>query len=44
VPSFVTAGVPSPKQYADVLAWAQEKELISEDVPYDQCISSEFLP
>jgi NitT/TauT family transport system substrate-binding protein len=44
VPSFVTAGVPSPEQYADVLAWAQEKELISEDVPYEQCISSEFLP
>ncbi|MBW6472218.1 MAG: ABC transporter substrate-binding protein [Anaerolineaceae bacterium] len=44
VPVFVTAGVPSPEQYADVLAWAQEKELISGDVPYDQCISSEFLP
>lgn len=44
VPSFVTAGVPSPEQYADVLAWAQEKDLISEDVPYEQCISSEFLP
>lgn len=44
VPLFVTAGVPSPEQFADVLAWAQEKELISEDVPYEQCISSEFLP
>lgn len=44
VPLFVTAGVPSPEQYADVLAWAQENELISEDVPYEQCISSEFLP
>lgn len=44
VPSFVTAGVPSPEQYADVLAWAQEQELISGDVPYEQCISSEFLP
>ncbi|PKO06359.1 MAG: hypothetical protein CVU41_06450 [Chloroflexi bacterium HGW-Chloroflexi-3] len=44
VPLFVTAGVPSPEQYADVLAWAQEKDLISEDVPYEQCISSDFLP
>ena len=44
VPSFVTAGVPSPEQFADVLAWAQEKELISGDVRYEQCISSDFLP
>ncbi len=44
VPSFVTAGVPSQEQYADVLAWAQEKDLITDDVPYDQCITAEYLP
>lgn len=44
VPSFVTAGVPSPEQFADVLSWAQEKELISDEVPYERCISSEYLP
>jgi NitT/TauT family transport system substrate-binding protein len=44
VPSFVTAGVPSQEQYADVLAWAQEKELITSDVPYDQCITADYLP
>ena len=44
VPSFVTAGVPSQEQYADVLAWAQEKELITSDVPYEQCITADYLP
>jgi len=44
VPSFATAGVPSPEQFEDVLIWAQEKDLISEDVPYEQCISADFLP
>jgi len=44
VPSFVTAGVPSQAQYDDVLAWAKEKELITEDVPYNQCISADYLP
>jgi len=44
VPIFVSAGVPSPQQYADVLAWAQEKDLISEAVPYERCIRADFLP
>lgn len=44
VPTFVTASVPSPQQYADVLAWAQEKDLISVAVPYERCISADFLP
>jgi NitT/TauT family transport system substrate-binding protein len=44
VPIFVTAGVPSPQQYADVLAWAQEKGLFTGTVPYERCISADFLP
>ena len=44
VPRFATAGVPSIEQYADVLAWAQENDLITEDVPYEQCISADYLP
>lgn len=44
VPTYVTAGVPSQEQFADVLEWAKENELISVDVAYDQCISAEFLP
>ncbi len=44
VPTFVTAGVPSQEQFADVLNWAKDNELIVEDVAYDQCISAEYLP
>jgi NitT/TauT family transport system substrate-binding protein len=44
VPTFVTAGVPSQTQYDDVLAWAKEKDLINKDVPYNQCITDEYLP
>ena len=44
VPTFVTAGVPSQAQYDDVLAWAKEKDLINVDVPYNQCVSEEYLP
>ncbi len=44
VPTFITAGVPSMEQYADVMNWAQEKGLVSEYVPYEQCISADFLP
>jgi NitT/TauT family transport system substrate-binding protein len=44
VPTFVTAGVPSQSQYDDVMAWAKDKNLLTEDVPYDRCISVEYLP
>lgn len=44
VPRFVTAGVPSQAQYDDVLAWAKEKNLLTENVPYDQCISADYIP
>ncbi len=44
VPQFVTAGVPSVAQYQDVLNWAHEKGMLTEDVPYDRCITAEFLP
>jgi NitT/TauT family transport system substrate-binding protein len=44
VPQFVTAGVPSVEQYQDVLSWAHDKGMLSEDVPYDRCITAEFLP
>ena len=33
VPQFVTAGVPSQAQYDDVLAWAQEKGLLTNPCP-----------
>jgi len=44
VPGFVTAGVPSEEQYADVLAWAREKGLLDTDVPYSETVNPSFLP
>lgn len=44
VPKFVTAGVPTQAQFADVLAWAKEKKLIEKDIDYANLITAEFLP
>ncbi len=44
VPQFVTAGVPSQAQFDDVLAWAQEKGMLTSDVPYQRCVNDDFLP
>lgn len=44
VPPFVTANVPSETQFKDVLLWAQEKGMLTEDVAYDRCVNASFLP
>lgn len=44
VPQFVTAGVPSQKQFADALAWAKEKGYVAKDIAYSDCVSADFLP
>ncbi|MBI4927017.1 MAG: ABC transporter substrate-binding protein [Anaerolineae bacterium] len=44
VPAFVKAGVPTPEQYADALAWAKDKGYLSVDVAYDSTVTAEFLP
>jgi NitT/TauT family transport system substrate-binding protein len=44
VPQFVTAGVPSEKQFADALAWAKEKGYVSKDIAYGDCVSAAYLP
>lgn len=44
IPTFPTAGVPSEAQFADVLAWAQAKGLISTDVAYADSVNASFLP
>jgi len=44
VPQFVTAGVPSEAQFADALAWAQEKGLLTVDVNYADCVNAGLLP
>jgi len=44
VPNFVTAGVPSQAQFADVLVWAKQKGLLKVDVSYDSSVNASFLP
>jgi NitT/TauT family transport system substrate-binding protein len=44
VPSFVTAGVPSEGQYADMLAWARNKGLLTQDVAYQTTVTADYLP
>lgn len=44
IPPFPQGQIPSESQWADVLAWAQEKGLISGDVSYSDSVTGEFLP
>lgn len=41
---FPPASVPSREQWQDALNWAQEKGLLSGDVPYSSSVNSSFLP
>jgi NitT/TauT family transport system substrate-binding protein len=44
VPPFPVTGVPSQEQWDDVLAWAQEKGLVTADVSYSDSVNPSFLP
>ncbi|MEW6567168.1 MAG: MetQ/NlpA family ABC transporter substrate-binding protein [Chloroflexota bacterium] len=44
LPDFPSASIPSPDQWADVLAWAQSKGLIEADVPYADSVTDAYLP
>jgi len=44
IPTLPTASVPSDTQWADVVAWAQEKGLVTEDVSYSESVNPGFLP
>ena len=44
VPTFVTASVPTQSQWDDMLAWAKENGLLSQDVAYDGSVNASFLP
>jgi NitT/TauT family transport system substrate-binding protein len=43
-PKFVSAGVPSEEQYADVVTWAEGKGLLRKQVAYSESINPQFLP
>lgn len=44
VPQFAKAGVPSEAQFNDMQAWAKEKDLLTQDVRYSDCVDGQFLP
>jgi NitT/TauT family transport system substrate-binding protein len=44
IPKFPTKGVPSEAEWADVLAWAKAKGLLSVDVAYQDSVNASFLP
>jgi NitT/TauT family transport system substrate-binding protein len=44
LPKFATAGVPNQAQWDDVLAWAKEKGLLSQDLSYAETVTGAYLP
>ena len=44
VPPFPTAGVPTEAEWADALAWAKEKGMLSVDVSYVDSVNATLLP
>ena len=44
IPDFPLASVPSKAQFADALAWASVKNLVTPDLLYSDNIDSSFLP
>jgi NitT/TauT family transport system substrate-binding protein len=44
VPPYPDPSVPSEEQWADALAWAKEKGIVSQDVSYSDSVNPSFLP
>jgi NitT/TauT family transport system ATP-binding protein len=44
IPPFPQGKVPSEAQWEDVLAWAQDKGLVSTDISYNDSVTYSFLP
>jgi len=44
VPPFPAAGVPTEAEWADALAWAQEKGIVTGEVSYADSVNATFLP
>jgi NitT/TauT family transport system substrate-binding protein len=42
LPDFPTTGVPTEKQFADVLAWAKDKGIVSADESYADSVKADF--
>jgi NitT/TauT family transport system substrate-binding protein len=44
IPTFPIGNLPSEAQWQDVIAWALDKGLITEELDYDRSVTSDFLP
>ena len=44
MPPFPEASVPTEEQLADVVEWALEKGLVTNEVPYERMVDDSFLP
>jgi NitT/TauT family transport system substrate-binding protein len=44
VPPFPTAGIPTEAEWADALAWAKEKGMLTVDVSYADSVNGSLLP
>lgn len=44
IPPFPRAKVPAADQWADVLDWLQGKDLLDNDLPYEESITTDYLP
>ena len=44
MPPFPEASVPTEEQLADVVEWALDKGLVSNDVPYERMVDDSYLP
>ncbi len=44
IPAFPPASVPTQAQWQDVTAWAISRELIPQDLPYNESVTDAYLP
>lgn len=44
VPPFVTAGVPTPNQWDDVMEWAIDNGFMESAIPYEESVNPDLLP
>jgi NitT/TauT family transport system substrate-binding protein len=44
IPPFPDQAVPTEAEWADALAWAKEKGMLTVDVSYAESVNASFLP
>jgi len=44
IPAYPRKKVPEPGQWADVMDWMISKGFLNQTLPYEDCVTSNFLP